>query len=181
MATVTGRHIAELATVNIGEKVAAAYGLGGWGSESSATGNSGSARNAPSQGETMYDINKFIKQVQEKKISTDGADNGQCTAVPHLWQKLNHWPIVRGNAKDTFANAPSSYTKVHNSASNYPPKGAIVVWGSSWGGGYGHTGVVVSANAHTFKAVEQNNGDHGLAHVVTHAHYNGVLGWFVHK
>lgn len=130
----------------------------------------------------MYDIEKFIKQVDGKKINTDGADNGQCTAIPHLWQKLNNWPIVMGNAKDTLAHAPSaSYRKVDNSADNYPPAGAIMVWGSSWGEGYGHTGVVVSATAHTFEAVEQNNGDNGLAHVVSHPHYTGVLGWFIHK
>lgn len=129
----------------------------------------------------MHSVTSFIKQVDQKKINTDGADSGQCTAIPHLWEKLNGWPIVKGNAKDTFTNAPtSSYKKVKNAADNFPPPGAIMVWGSSWGGGYGHTGVVVSANAHTFKAVEQNNGDHGLAHVVTHAHYNGVLGWFIH-
>jgi surface antigen len=130
----------------------------------------------------VYDIEKFIKEVEGKKINTDGADNGECTAIPHLWQKVNGWPIVTGNADQTLDRASSSaYEKVHNSASNYPPKGAIMVWDGSWGGGYGHTAVVVSANEHSFDSVEQNNGDGGLAHVVTHPHYKGVLGWFVRR
>jgi len=127
-------------------------------------------------------INDFIKLVDGKKIGTNSADNGQCTAIPALWEKENGWPIVPGDAKDTLANAPSSaYEKVDNTPTNCPPEGAIMVWGPSWGEGHGHTGVVVSANAHTFSTVEQNNGDGGLAHVQSHPHYNGVLGWFVRR
>jgi hypothetical protein len=129
----------------------------------------------------MYDLEQFIKQVDGKKINTDGSDSGQCTAIPHLWEKVNGWPIVMGNAKDTLASAPAEYERVYNSATNFPPKGAILVWGPSWGEGYGHTAVVVSADAHSFESVEQNNGDDGLAHVVSHPHYNGVLGWFVRR
>lgn len=113
-----------------------------------------------------------------QEIRTDDADYGQCTAVPHRWELDNGWPVVLGNAKDTLANAPSNfYVKTMNAPANYPLPGAIMVWGPSWGGGYGHTAVVVSANANLFTCIEQNDGDNGLVHEATH-NYAGVEGWF---
>lgn len=126
----------------------------------------------------MASVQDLINRVNGKKINTNGADNGQCTAIPHLWEEMNNWPVVLGNAKDTYGNAPGgTYDKTPNLPNNYPRPGAIIVWGPSWGGGFGHTGVVVSANANSFSCVEQNDGDMGLAHVGNH-NYGGVLGWF---
>lgn len=126
-------------------------------------------------------IQDLINQVNGKKINTDGADNGQCTAIPHTWEAGNGWPVVLGNAKDTYADAPvASYDHTLNSQTNYPQPGAIIVWGATWGEGYGHTAVVVSANQNIFTCVEQNDGDNGLAHVGSH-NYSGVLGWFTPK
>lgn len=126
----------------------------------------------------MASLQTLIADVNGKTINTDGADSGQCTAIPHYWEKLNGWPIVLGNAKDTLANAPGSfYTKVANNPNNFPAPGAIIVWGTTWGEGLGHTAVVVSANVNSFVCMEQNDGDNGLAHEGTH-NYGGVTGWF---
>lgn len=126
----------------------------------------------------MASLQTLIADTNGKKINTDGADAGQCTAVPHFWEKLNGWPVVLGNAKDTLADAPSGfYAKVTNSPTNCPPPGAVIVWGSSWGEGLGHTAVVVSANVNLFTCMEQNDGDNGLCHEGTH-NYGGVTGWF---
>lgn len=126
----------------------------------------------------MATTQDLLAAVNGKSINTDGADNGQCTAIPHKWEEMSGWPIVLGNAKDTLANAPStSYDKTYNAPTNYPLPGAIMVWGPTWGGGYGHTAVVYTANVDTFTCVEQNDGDNGLAHLGTH-NYSGVEGWF---
>ena len=126
----------------------------------------------------MISLQTFLIDVNGKRVNTDGADAGQCTAVPHLWEQDNSWPVVLGNAKDTLGNASSSfYAKVANTPTNFPPPGAVIVWGSTWGEGYGHTAVVVAANANLFTCIEQNDGDNGLAHEGTH-NYGGIIGWF---
>jgi hypothetical protein len=126
----------------------------------------------------MASVQDLINKYNGTKINTDGADAGQCTAVPHAWEEMNGWPVVLGNAKDTLGNAPSAvYLKVTNTPTNAPVPGSIVVWGPTWGGGLGHTAVVVASNINTFECFEQNDGDNGLAHVGTH-NYSGVEGWF---
>jgi surface antigen len=113
-----------------------------------------------------------------------GPDQGQCTAVAHAWEQMLGLGIVYGNAKDTYANAdPAVYDKVLNipgDLNNFPPAGAIVVWDSKWGGGYGHIAVVVSADGNTMQVLEQNDGDNGITHVGQH-NYQDVLGWFIPK
>lgn len=58
------------------------------------------------------------------------ADYGQCTAVPHLVQKLLGLPIVYGNAADIYDNAsPEDYQKLGPNAT--PRLGDIVIWGQN--------------------------------------------------
>ena len=78
-------------------------------------------------------------------------------------------------------NADSShYSIVENGPTNYPPAGAIICWGSTWGGGYGHTAVVLAATPDEFVAFEQNNPEGSPPLVATHT-YSGVAGWIILK
>lgn len=128
----------------------------------------------------MANVQDLINQHNGVKFGVTGPDYGQCTAVAHAWEQMCGEPIVYGNAVDTFANAnPANFDKVANTPTNVPPVGAILVWNSTWGGGYGHTAVVSRpANANTFWCFEQNDGDGGLPHEAEH-NYNGITGWFI--
>lgn len=126
----------------------------------------------------MPTVQDLIDQTNGQFISVTGPDDKQCTAIPHYWERMLGLGIVYGNAKDTFANAPDdTYEKELNGPSNFPRPGSIIVWDGGWGAGYGHTGVVVSANPNTFDVLEQNDGDGGLTHVGRHD-YAHIIGWF---
>jgi surface antigen len=93
------------------------------------------------------------------------------------WLDLQHCPHIWGNAKDLLMGAdPHVYRVIENAPLNAPPPGAIVVWGPSWGAGYGHCAVVVAANAGELVVFEQNNPAGSPPVVATHD-YSGVEGW----
>ena len=123
-------------------------------------------------------VQDLIDATNGQFVSVTGPDDKQCTAIPHKWETMLGLPIVFGNAKDTFNNAPDdTYEKELNTPENFPRPGSIIVWNDVWGEGYGHTGVIVSANVNTFDVLEQNDGDGGLTHVGTHDYAN-IIGWF---
>jgi hypothetical protein len=109
------------------------------------------------------------------------ANRGQCVGLIEVWSDEHHLPHLWGNAKDLLANAdPAHYTVVHNAPTNFPSPGSIVVWGSTWGGGYGHTAVVVAATELLIVVFEQNDPDGSPPVVATHD-YSGVIGWLEFK
>lgn len=129
-------------------------------------------------------VQDLVNKYNGKIFAITGPDQGQCTAVAHAWEQMLGLPIVYGNAKDTYTNAdPVLYDKVLNipdDLNNFPLAGAIVVWNEKWGGGYGHTAVVVSADGNTMQVLEQNDGNEGITHVGQH-NYQDVTGWFIPK
>lgn len=104
-------------------------------------------------------------------------NRGQCVGLVQQWIDTLALPHVWGNAKDLLANAPvSSYRIFHNSPTNYPSPGDIVVWGESWGGGYGHTGIAVTGHVMDFTAFEQNDPPGSAPRLKVYS-YDGVIGW----
>jgi CHAP domain len=104
-------------------------------------------------------------------------NSGQCVGLVERWLDANNLPHVWGNAVDLLANAPTSiYKVVPNGPSNAPQPGDVVVWGQAWGGGFGHTAVVIAANANLLAVLEQNNPTGAPCTVATHG-YSGVIGW----
>ena len=106
-------------------------------------------------------------------------NRGQCVGLVEVWIDANKRPHVIGNAVDLLNNAPpASYKVVRNGPNNFPPAGAIVCWDGSWGGGYGHTAIVVAATPLLLAVFEQNDPDGAPPVVATHS-YDGVAGWLV--
>ena len=106
---------------------------------------------------------------------------GQCVGLVEVWCDINRKPHIAGNAVDLLGNAAlGSYTVTKNGPSNFPPAGAIVCWDGSWGAGYGHTAVVLAANAMQLVVFEQNDPEGAAPIVATHS-YGGVAGWIVAK
>lgn len=104
-------------------------------------------------------------------------NRGQCVGLVEVWIDSLGLPHVWGNAADLLDNADEAhYQVVHNLPTNFPVAGDIVVWGSSWGSGYGHTGICVSGAVMSFVAFEQNDPAGSYPHEKTYS-YAGVIGW----
>ena len=126
----------------------------------------------------MVDVLTFVQSFLGKAgTGTNAANSGQCVGLVERWVTLNDHPAIPGNAVDLYANADAgSYAKTPNGPVNYPPKGAIVCWDGTWGGGYGHCAVVLAANAMQLVVFEQNDPEGAAPLVATHS-YGGVSGW----
>jgi surface antigen len=110
-------------------------------------------------------------------VGENPVNRGQCVGLVEVWLTANKKPHIAGNAKDLLANADlKDYKTFHNGPTNLPPPGAIVCWDGSWGAGYGHTAVVIAANANRLAVLEQNDPTGAPCVVATHG-YQGVLGW----
>ena len=108
-------------------------------------------------------------------------NKGQCVGLIEVWIDEHKLPHIFGNAKDLLTNADRAhYTVTMNAPTNIPQPGAILVWGASWGGGYGHTAVVIAASLMQVVVFEQNDPDGSPPIVATHD-YSGVLGWIAFK
>lgn len=128
------------------------------------------------------DLLAFIKKYLGVPNTGDTlANKGQCVGLIEMWVDAHHAPHLWGNAADLLANADiGRYVITRNAPTNMPNPGAIVVWGPSWGGGYGHTAVVVAATLMHLVVFEQNDPDGSPPLVATHD-YSGVIGWLEFK
>ncbi len=108
-------------------------------------------------------------------------NRGQCVGLVEAWLATLGLGPIWGNAIDLLTNADLKlYTAVRNAPDNYPPAGSIVTWGPSFGGGYGHTAVVIAATNMHIAVFEQNNPTGSPPVVATHP-YTGVTGWLIVK
>ena len=107
---------------------------------------------------------------------TDG-NRGQCVGLVEEWIDQLKLPHVWGNAAELPANAPKgSYTFIANKPTNFPSPGDIVIWGTTWGGGFGHTGVAVTGGVMQMDVFQQNDPDGSSPHLKKYT-YDGVIGW----
>ena len=127
------------------------------------------------------DTSKLLPWVAKTLDVANTGDNpvnrGQCVGLVEAWLDVLGKPHIPGNAKDLLDGADHKVYKVTaNLPSNFPQPGAIIVWGGSWGGGYGHTAVVLAANVNHVVTFEQNDPTGSPPLVATH-NYSGVIGW----
>lgn len=125
---------------------------------------------------------EFIKQYYDVPNTGDTPQNqGQCVGLVEQWIDSLSLPHVWGNAKDLLANAdPNSYDVIYNTPDGIPSFGDIFVFGSNYGGGVGHTGIVVAASANIVSLFEQNDGINGGTpqfKTYTYGSTNDALGW----
>lgn len=126
----------------------------------------------------MVDLAGFIRAYLGAANTGDTPGNrGECVGLVEVWCDANKKPHIAGNAKDLLTNAPPlQYKLTWNGPDNYPPPGAIVCWGPSWGEDFGHTAIVVASNVMHLAVFEQNNPTGAAPVVATHG-YEGVTGW----
>lgn len=111
-------------------------------------------------------------------------DSGQCVGLYNRCNlDLGYGYPIKGayGAKDllTATNTrPDIYQQVKNNPNDpnmLPSVGDWVIWGATWGGGYGHIACVESVNVNGFTSIEQNC----VPNTVTRQNHNwsGVIGW----
>lgn len=129
-------------------------------------------------------LQQFIDAWTGKQVPSRGGITGQCVSL------VQHWAEDRGvpgtpvfpvaYAYLMAGKRPDYFNWVANTPTGVPSPGDIVVWNSSWGGGAGHTGVVVSANTNTLDVFQQNDPTGSGARIKRYT-YAGVIGWLQFK
>ncbi len=138
---------------------------------------------SPAMGIVMLEkLIAFIAQyLGIKNVGTTAQNAGQCVGLVERWLGVLGVGPIWGNAADLMGKAdPRYFTVVPNRPDNYPPSGAVVCWGTTWGTGYGHTAVVIAATASALAVFEQNDPLGRYPSVATHD-YTGVMGWIIVK
>lgn len=126
---------------------------------------------------TLDDLkNKYLG----KPVDPNNNGDIQCVDLVEAYNaEVIGAPKLGGNAKDLVKNTqPSYYEYVKNTLMYIPPTGAIVIWNERVGGGYGHTGIVLTAGLMTFTSLEQNWLLHKYVEIVNHG-YTNVAGFLV--
>ena len=123
-------------------------------------------------------LNNFITKYTGIQCGDTSQNFGQCVGLSELWMDtLNlNTPHEYGNACDLLANANDNFDVIYNTPTGIPLSGDIMVWGTSWGSGYGHTGIFCSGNENTFNCFEQNDAEGSAPHAKIY-NYNGIIGW----
>lgn len=125
-------------------------------------------------------LQQFINQWNGKYVPSRGGITGQCVSLSQAWAEMNGvtgtpvFPVA--TARQMGGTRSDFFTWIPNTPEGVPQPGDIVVWGNSWGGGAGHTGVVVAANANTMDVFQQNNPT-GKPALTKTERYNDCLGW----
>lgn len=123
-------------------------------------------------------LHTFIAQYAGRpNVGDTNVNVGQCVGLVEVWIDYLKLPHVWGNALDLLSNAPSSaYEQVLNTPTNYPVPGDIVVWGGTWGNGYGHTGICVTGHVMELTVFQQNDPEGSPPHLKLYS-YGGIRGW----
>src|SRR5258708_4952118 len=124
----------------------------------------------------------FIKQYFDQSQTGNTSENkGQCVGLVSVWMDSLDIAHEFGNAKDLLNNADTTiFDVIYNTPISFPLAGDIMVWGSDWGEGFGHTGVIIAADVNIFCTFEQNNPSGHTPQLITHTYDtnpHGTLGW----
>ena len=129
----------------------------------------------------MLSYGQFKPQYLGRKVDFDGWYGAQCVDLVQFYNRdAAGGKFLSGNAKDIYGQQADKYTWVRNTPNGVPPQGAVIVYDSSWGGGFGHVAIVDSANTSVVNILSQNL-PYGSGTIVTQTKYNGVIGWGIPK
>lgn len=130
-------------------------------------------------------LDKAQSYLGKTYIGTNDYDKGQCVG---LYNKVVLdvtgllYPLQGAQgAKDLITcknTRPDLFQQIKNNPNDpnqLPAIGDWIVWGSTWGGGYGHVACAKTVSRDSFTSIEQNF----VANKVTEQwhNWNGVIGW----
>lgn len=141
------------------------------------------AANTPGGSKTKTAAAGWINQNEWRYHDYDGWYGAQCVDLFNFYNR----GFVGGNfiggvtgAKDIWGNAAMNKNYVALSGRNRAQMGDVVVFGSSWGGGYGHVGIVVEDRGGSLRVLNANataQGSRGPT-VISTLSKNGMLGYY---
>jgi hypothetical protein len=118
-----------------------------------------------------------------KYVDFDGAWGSQCTDLFNFYyqQLVGRSPYADGygvpGAKDLWNVATSRFTKIPDSPTLVPQPGDILIYGNTWGGGYGHVEMVVGVDANGCSIVGANlSGNSSVGVQKTYRSWGGMRG-----
>lgn len=104
-------------------------------------------------------------------------NTGQCVGLIEAWLDQLGTPHIWGNAKDLMTNADrGAYDVVLNTPDGIPSPGDVFCFDGYYGGGVGHTGLVVSADVNQVTLFQQNDPEGSTPHLKSYT-YDHALGW----
>lgn len=110
----------------------------------------------------MANLDKFISESLGKYIDVDGLHDSQCVDLVNAWATGPYnLPYSRGNGKDKAHNMSRDYAShgwTFVSPSQPALPGDVVSWDHTWGGGYGHTAIVIRDEGNYLFTLTQNPG-----------------------
>jgi hypothetical protein len=117
-------------------------------------------------------------------VQSRGGLGGECVDLVNLWlQEARGLPGVQANAVDWRNVTLPGYIWVPNTAYDFPPEGAIAVWGrdaTAGTGPFGHIALALAADNLHLLSFDQNWPTGDACRFVLHV-YAGVLGWFMQR
>lgn len=127
-------------------------------------------------------LDEFYNLHKEKFLDFDGIYEFQCVDLTKAYDReVIGGTGLKGNAIDYIKNpSPQFYEYFSNTLLYIPPKGAIAVWNSKVGAGFGHVGIVLEASLMKFKSFDQNWPKGSPPLLVDHT-YTNVVGFLVPK
>ena len=122
-------------------------------------------------------INKYLGQ---SNVGNTPENRGQCVGLVSVWMDNFSIPHDWGNAKDLLVNANPDFFDIikndPNDLSQFPVPGDTVVFDGNLGGGFGHTGICVTADGNVINLFQQNDPIGSTPHQKSYG-YSHVLGW----
>lgn len=104
----------------------------------------------------MISLNSFVNKYKGTQVGVPWGYRGQCVSLVqrYLNECLGYDMHPRGNAKDWVSRLQTE--GIAKPVNGLPKAGDIIVYGSNYGGGYGHIAVALSSN----QMFDQNNSAH---------------------
>jgi hypothetical protein len=128
-------------------------------------------------------LDQFVALHNEAYLDYDGKYGAQCVdLIDYYIRDVLEIPIVWVNGAIDWYGKDNPYLEwFANTPTNYPPKGAIMVWHQDFKVGtgiFGHIAIALDATTMAFHSFDQNWPPNSPCHVQYHT-YEGVTGWGV--
>lgn len=105
----------------------------------------------------MVTLMEWVNKNLGKPIDIDGRYGAQCVDLPNGYARdVFGLKYSSGNGKDKAANFARDYGWTFIGPKETARAGDVVSWGPTWGGGYGHTGVVIADEGSRLRVFHQN-------------------------
>jgi len=130
-------------------------------------------------------LQEFIKKYTGvRNVGNTDVNKGECVGLVMVYIKDLGLSHIWGNARDIYYNASElEWFKTPNSLTKYPKAGDIMFFDKTWGGGFGHTGIIVKSDPvkDSYTIFEQNLPLGSAPKTATRTNWNGVIGWITPK